>query len=228
MPAGAGAKLFGPEATTAAPGRFAALVRRAYVRFIWSEAAPDHINRAAQENEGNRLLRFIAKISFDSVGSKGFTVAIFFRLKAWSMGARRRSASEPTMLAALGDPFQVIAVHIPSRSQPPIRSWWPSSENKWRTAKNYSYFDGAGIGLTKDIWGHLPNLGAPELRHELFPLENTEILIDFPTYIPPPAEVRYYVNRGEAPLPPPEKGEAVPRTTHTAYAGDQMPQKMRG
>ena len=151
--------------------------------------------------------------------------SIFFRPTAWSMGARRRSAAKPAMFVPLGDSFRAIAVHIPSHNRLSIRSWMPSSANEWRAAKNYSYFDDSDTGLTRDLRGHLPKLGAPKLLHELFPLGNAEFLIDFPTFMPSPAEIRFYANRDGSPPPPPEQEEAEPRTALALYAGTATPLK---
>ena len=71
-------------------------------------------------------------------------------------------------------------------------------------------------------------LGAPKIRRELCSLGNTELLIDFPTYIPFPAEIRYYVNRGGSPPLLPEQEESEPRTTLTVYSGTEMHQEMQG
>ena len=59
-----------------------------------------------------------------------------------------------------------------------------------------------------DEWLALPKLGAPIFLPHLFPCEDTELVISFPTFVAAAAQIRSFLSAEGAPPPPPVRGES--------------------
>ena len=203
LPTGASASLEQGEPTIAFPFELSGQLTRFYGRFVWSKEIAGHINPGAPENAAGRLYQFVGKVSFNSEDYEGYKTSVFVRITGWSSGARRRGNTESKLYVCSGDPFCMINMHSKEYGQLSARSWWPVSELEWKTARKYSYFDTATVGLTSPCWSTFPKAAVAALSPPKLELENTEVIINFPSFISHPADIKRHLMTGGPPPPPP-------------------------
>ena len=119
LPGGAYAKLTKDGTRICAHPSLAPQAPVIFARFVWGREAPDHMNLEAPEAGNGRFYRFVARISFPSVGHDGYRASILARLTARPSGARRRADDQPKPYACLGDASELITVRIVSAEKPP-------------------------------------------------------------------------------------------------------------
>ena len=98
-------------------------------------------------------------------------------------------------------------IHSKDYGQISARSWWPTSELEWETAKKYSYWDSATVGLTSGCWSSFPKAAVEALAPSQLELGNTEVIINFPSFISHPASIKRHLATGGPPPPPPSYPE---------------------
>ena len=126
----------------------------------------------------------------------------------WSSGARRRGNTEKKLYVCSGDPFCLLNIHSKDYGQISARSWRPTSELEWKTAKKYSYWDSATVGLTSGCWSSFPKAAVEALAPSQLELGNTEVIINFPSFISHPASIKRHLATGGPPPPPPSYPES--------------------
>ena len=203
LPPGAHAHLVSGEPTISYPFEQSGQLNRLYARFVWSKEISGHVNPGAPETGAGRLYQFVGKVSFNSAEYEGFKASNFVRVTAWSSGARRRGNTESKLFICSGDPFCLINLHSKASGQISARSWWPASELEWKTAKKYSFWDSSTVGLTTDCWSSFPKAGVEALIPSQLELNNTEVIINFPSFISHPGEIKRHLVTGGPPPPPP-------------------------
>ena len=208
LPPGAEAHMIGGEPTISYPFEQSGQLNRLYARFVWSKEISGHINPGAPETGAGRLYQFVGKVSFNSVEYEGFKASNFIRVTAWSSGARRRGNTESKLFICSGDPFCLINLHSKASGQVSARSWWPTTELEWKTAKKYSYWDSSTVGLTTDCWSSFPKASVEALLPAQLELNNTEVIINFPSFISHPGEIKKHLVTGGPPPPPPSYPES--------------------
>ena len=68
--------------------------------------------------------------------------------------------------------------------------------------KPYSFWGVADVGFTTDAWSGFPGISVNKLQLFFPPLENTELVINFPFLVVSPATVRSFATAGGPPPPP--------------------------
>ena len=112
----------------------------------------------------------------------------------------------PEVFVCAGVPFQLITVRSQSWDQLHVRSRWPAAELKWVMTKPCSHQDLVDFGLMwKDSVAY-PMIGATNLQHFLFPIDNTGFVISFPSFVASRVQVRSFA-KGRGSPPPPPAGE---------------------
>ena len=208
LPPGATASLVSGEPTISYPFEQSGQLNRLYARFVWSKEISGHINPGAPETGAGRLYQFVGKVSFNSAEYEGYKASNFVRVTAWSSGARRRGNAEKKLFLCSGDPFCLFNVHSKDYGQISARSWWPTSELEWKTAKKYSFWDSSTVGLTTDCWSSFPKAAVETLAPSQLELNNTEVIINFPSFISHPGAIKRHLARGGPPPPPPSYPES--------------------
>ena len=107
-----------------------------------------------------------------------------------------------------GDPFCTLNIHSRDYGQISARSWRPTSELEWETAKKYSYWDSATVGLTSGCWSSFPKAAVEALAPSQLELGNTEVIFNFPSFMSHPAEIKRHLLSGGPPPPPPTYPES--------------------
>ena len=102
----------------------------------------------------------------------------------------------------------MLNIHSRDYGQISARSWRPTSELEWETAKPYSYWDSTIVGLQTSSWSNFPKAGGEALVPAQLELGNTEALINFPSFISRPATIKRYLATGGSPPPPPTQPES--------------------
>ena len=208
LPPGAEAHMISGEPTISYPFKQSGQLNRLYARFVWSKEIPGHVNPGAPEAGAGRLYQFVGKVSFTSAQYEGYNASNFVRISAWSSGARRRGATEGKLFICSGDPFCLFNVHSKDYGQLSARSWWPTSELEWKTAKKYSYWDSSTVGLAIDCWSHFPKAAVEDLTPPQLELNNTEVIMNFPSFISHPGAIKRHLATGAPPPPPPRYPES--------------------
>ena len=216
LPPGAHAHLVSGEPTISYSFEQAGQLNRLYARFVWTKEITGHVNPGAPESAAGRLYQFVGKVSFNSEKYEGFKASNFVRITAWSSGARRRANTEQKLFIASGDPFCLFNVHSKDYGQISARSWWPTSELEWKAAKKYSFWDSSTVGLTTDSWSSFPKAAAETLIPSQLELNNTEAIINFPSFISHPGDIKRHLNTGGPPPPPPQYPESSWEHTKSA------------
>ena len=98
----------------------------------------------------------------------------------------------------------MLNIHSKDYGQISARSWRPSSELEWKTAKPYSYWDSTIAGLTSSSWSSFPKAGVEALIPAQLELGRTEVLINFPSFISHPGAAKCHLVAGGRPPPPPD------------------------
>ena len=113
----------------------------------------------------------------------------------------------------------MINVRAPSYDWLSVRSWWPATEDEWLMAESHSYQDTADVGPTTDASTSFPKLSATKLQPHSFSLGDTELIMNFPSFVALQAVVRNFAKAGNPPPPPPANPEisCVPGTTSSNY-----------
>ena len=123
----------------------------------------------------------------------------------WSSKAGKR---QKKIYACSGDPSCILNIHSRDYGQISARSWWPTSELEWETAKSYSYWDSTIVGLTSGCWSSFPKAAVEALVPSQLELGNTEVIINSPSFISHPAAIRRNLLAGRPPPPPPVQPES--------------------
>ena len=224
LPRGAEANMVQGEPTISFPFELSGQLNRLYCRFVWSKEIAGHVNPGAPENAAGRLYQFVGKVSFISARYEGYKTSNFVRITGWSSGARRRGNTEKKLYVCSGDPFCLLSIHSKDYGQINARSWWPTSELEWKTAKKYSYWDSSTVGLTSSSWSGFPKAAAEALVPSQLELGNTEVIINFPSFISHPAEIKHHLRTGGPPPPPPTYPESSwDQSVNANYATSSHP-----
>ena len=107
-----------------------------------------------------------------------------------------------------GDPLCLLNIHSKDYGQISARSWWPTSELEWETAKPYSYWDSTIVGLQTSSWSNFPKAGGGALIPAQLELGRAEVLINFPSITSHRASIKRYLATGGSPPPPPTQPES--------------------
>ena len=196
------------EPTISFPFEFSVQLNRLYGRFVWPKEAAGHINPGAPENGTGRLYQFVGKVSFASADYEGYKTSIFVRVSGWPSGARRRGSAEKKLYVCSGDPFCMLNIYSRDYGQISARSWWPTSELEWKAAKQYSYWDSTVVGLTSGCWSSCPRAAVEALASSQLELGNTQVIINFPSFISRPGTIKRNLLAGRPPPPPPVQPES--------------------
>ena len=90
--------------------------------------------------------------------------------------------------------------------------------------QKYSYWDPSTVGLTSGSWSSFPKAAAEDLVPSQLELGNTEVIINFPSFISHPADIKRHVRSGGAPPPPPTYPESSwDQSAHASYATSSHP-----
>ena len=135
LPLGARAEIVQGGPTISSPHELSGQLNRMYARFVWTKEVQGHINPGAPEKGAGGIYQLVGKMSFDSADHEGYTASIFSRVSGWSSGPRRRGTEEKELYVCSGDPLCLLNIHSKDYGQIPARSWRPTSELEWKTAK---------------------------------------------------------------------------------------------
>ena len=108
-----------------------------------------------------------------------------------------------------GDSSCLLNIRSKDYGQISARSWRPTSELEWKTAKSYSYWDSTIVGLTSGCWSSFPRAGVEALVPAQLELGNTEVFINSPSHL----------MAGGPPPPPPTQPESSWERNYDASYG---------
>ena len=123
-------------------------------------------------------------------------------------GSSKTGNAEKKLYVCSRDPFCLLNSHSRDYGQISARSWWPSSELEWETAKSYSYLGSTVVGLTSGCWSSFPGAAVEALVPSQLELGNTGVIINSPSFISRPATIKRHLLTGGPPPPPPTQPES--------------------